>query len=86
MKTNRITSAILCVMAIILFISASACNAKKKDETPKYVFLFIGDGMSYNSVALAESYLSYKNGKLGGVLHYPADAAVFADEYGQVGL
>ena len=66
MKTNRITSAILCVMAIILFISASACNAKKKDETPKYVFLFIGDGMSYNSVALAESYLSYKNGKLGG--------------------
>lgn len=41
------------------------CEAKKND-TPKYIFLFIGDGMSYNNVALAESYLSYKEGKLGG--------------------
>lgn len=54
------------MLACLFIINTNECNAKKKQEIPKYVFLFIGDGMSYNNVALAESYLSYKNGKLGG--------------------
>ena len=65
MKTLKITTFIACILASLFAISGTDCQAKKKD-TPKYVFLFIGDGMSYNNVALAESYLSYKNGKMGG--------------------
>ena len=66
MKTPRITAAIICVITLILSLNSVSCYAKKKDDLPKYVFLFIGDGMSYNNVAMAESYLSYKNNKLGG--------------------
>ena len=76
MKKYRITSILLCTMIMLLLGNVTICSAKKNDKTPKYVFLFIGDGMSYNSVALAESYLSYKNGKLGGeqllFTHFPA--------------
>ena len=60
---------ILWSIACILLISGAwtnECSAKKKDDTAKYVFLFIGDGMGFHNVALAESYLSYKAGKLGG--------------------
>ena len=38
----------------------------KSEKNAKYVFLFIGDGMGATHVAAAESYLSYKAGKLGG--------------------
>ena len=66
MKTSKITTILLCIMAIILMSSCTNNNGKKENMPPKYIFLFIGDGMSYNNVALAESYLSYKSGKLGG--------------------
>ena len=57
--------AIIATMAICLFAFSGCCN--KQDETKaKYVFLFIGDGMGATHVATAESYLSYKAGKLGG--------------------
>lgn len=65
MKTRRSTAAILCLSVIFMMLNIT-CTQARKDETPKYIFLFIGDGMSYNNVALAESYLSYKNGKIGG--------------------
>ena len=65
MKMRRIYTAMLCLIALIVMTDINGCQAKGK-ETPKYIFLFIGDGMSYNNVALAESYLSYKNGKIGG--------------------
>ena len=65
MKANRI----IAVMTILI-CSLTSCNTNKQenkaDETPKYVFLFIGDGMGFSQVAAAESYLSYKAGKLGG--------------------
>lgn len=65
MKANRI----IAVMTILI-CSLTSCNTnkqeKKADETPKYVFMFIGDGMGFSQVAAAESYLSYKAGKLGG--------------------
>ena len=44
---------------------ASCCNDAKETKA-KYVFLFIGDGMGAAHVAVTESYLSYKAGKLGG--------------------
>ena len=42
-------------------------NMPKPEKKAKYIFLFIGDGMGFSHVALTESYLSYKEGKLGGV-------------------
>ena len=38
----------------------------KKEKKAKYIFLFIGDGMGYTHIAATESYLSYKEGKIGG--------------------
>ncbi len=62
MRLQRIFSAIC--LAAVLF-SVSGCT-EAKDEKAKYIFLFIGDGMGMTHVASAESYLSYKAGKLGG--------------------
>ena len=45
--------------------SCSRC-CDSKDETAKYVFLFIGDGMGHAHVAATESYLSYKADTVGG--------------------
>lgn len=65
MKRTRILTVIVALVCCL-----TACNAKSKknhsDEPAKYVFLFIGDGMGFSQVAAAESYLSYKAGKLGG--------------------
>ena len=65
MKSNRIFAAIC---AFMMMVSLAGCcgNENKTDEKAKYVFLFIGDGMGNSHVAAAESYLSYKTGKLGG--------------------
>ncbi len=46
--------------------SSTPAEAKKKEEKAKYIFLFIGDGMGMSHIAVTESYLSYKAGKLGG--------------------
>ena len=74
MKLHRIIAAI-CSIALLAGLSATTAEAKKKDEKAKYIFLFIGDGMGYNHVAATESYLSYKEGKLGGYMltmsHFP---------------
>lgn len=64
MRHYRFILAII-VVAIMPLITSSCCD--RKDETKaKYIFLLIGDGMGQSHVALAESYLSYKAGKLGG--------------------
>ncbi len=64
----RRLSIILAAIAVIA--SVISCNSQTKtsteDNKAKYVFLFIGDGMGSTHVATAESYLSYKAGKLGG--------------------
>ena len=65
MKLHKILAAI-CSIAMLTCISATTVEAKKKDQKAKYIFLFIGDGMGYNHVAATESYLSYKDGNLGG--------------------
>jgi alkaline phosphatase len=57
----KLTTAIAMAVAAL----SSCCN-KQEETKAKYVFLFIGDGMGATHVAAAESYLSYKAGKLGG--------------------
>jgi len=57
----------LVLVAIFICYGAIRANLRKsQDVTPKYIFLFIGDGMGNSHVAAAESYLSWKKGKLGG--------------------
>ena len=51
------------VAVTVTLFSLSGCQ---NNATPKYIFLFIGDGMGASHVAVTESYLSYKTGKLGG--------------------
>ncbi len=65
MKLNKILAAI-CMIAMMFSISGCTESSCKQDEKAKYVFLFIGDGMGLGNIAVAESYLSYKAGKLGG--------------------
>lgn len=44
----------------------SQSDLSDTNKKARYIFLFIGDGMGASHVAVAESYLSYKAGKLGG--------------------
>lgn len=55
----------LMAAVIIANLSFTGCH-NQNDDRAKYVFLFIGDGMGATHVAVTESYLSYKAGKLGG--------------------
>ena len=58
---------ILIIAAIAMAMSLNSCQ-EKKTESPraKYIFLMIGDGMGASHIAVAESYLSAKAGKIGG--------------------
>lgn len=58
---------ILIIAAIAMAMSLNSCQ-DKKTESPraKYIFLMIGDGMGASHVAVAESYVSAKAGKIGG--------------------
>lgn len=56
-------------LSIIAFTCISSCCSRDKavDGTKaKYIFLFIGDGMSRSIIDMTESWLSYKEGKVGG--------------------
>lgn len=58
---------IIRLLTVSVLISALCCSCgNETNQRAKYVFLFIGDGMGNTHVAAAESYLSYKAGKLGG--------------------
>ena len=58
---------ILIIAAIAMAMSLNSCQDKKTESTrAKYIFLMIGDGMGASHVAVAESYLSAKAGKIGG--------------------
>ena len=45
-------------MKKLLFAVSVLATAAGFAASPKYVFLFIGDGMSFSSVSLAEAYLA----------------------------
>ena len=52
--------------ALVIMSCLSGCGTDNAAPKAKYIFLFIGDGMGASHVAVTESYLSYKAGKLGG--------------------
>ncbi len=57
------------ILTALAFSFNSCCSNISKDTDTtkaKYIFLFIGDGMGATHVAVTESYLSHKAGKLGG--------------------
>ena len=49
-----------------VIVSVFCLSACQKDTKAKYIFLFVADGMGPSHVSVTESYLSYKQGKLGG--------------------
>ncbi len=65
MRLTRIFAGI-CTIALLFCATACTNSTEKQEEKAKYVFLFIGDGMGISNIAVTESYLSYKAGKLGG--------------------
>jgi alkaline phosphatase len=48
-----------------LVVALSSCQTQASSKSPKYVFLFIGDGMGLAQVAATEAYLSAKEGVIG---------------------
>lgn len=66
----KLQKTLTAIATIILFasLSCATANAQKGEEKAKYIFLFIGDGMGTAHVSTTESYLSYKEGKLGGAM------------------
>ena len=59
------TLGIFAIIAMCMSL-CSCCQKNNEEGKAKYIFLFIGDGMGATHVAVTESYLSYKAGKLGG--------------------
>lgn len=66
MTLNRIKSLVLTMALVLGLVATTSCSEDKAPQQAKYVFVMIGDGMGASHVAVAESYLSYKAGKLGG--------------------
>jgi len=68
MLKSKITKVV--VLISVIMMAVSSCNTTTKDSntisksikynTPKYVFLFIGDGMSMPQINMAEAALNYK--------------------------
>lgn len=50
------------LFAICISVLASCCSNEEKKA--KYVFYFIGDGMGFSHISLAEGYLATKEGKI----------------------
>ena len=57
---------IIAVIATAVALTGCTNGSEKENHKAKYIFLFIGDGMGATHVAVTESYLSHKAGKLGG--------------------
>ncbi|MDD4057712.1 MAG: alkaline phosphatase, partial [Bacteroidales bacterium] len=57
----------LSAILLVLFFFTGNTQAQKRGgaKTPKYVFLFIGDGMSQAHISLTEAYLSTQDGVIG---------------------
>lgn len=53
------------LMAVVI-VSMFCLSGCQKNDKAKYIFLFIADGMGPAHVTVTESYLSYKQGKIGG--------------------
>ena len=60
---ERMRPRILLLLLATLFVFSSCCITSEKKA--KYVFYFIGDGMGFSHIALAEAYNAAKDGKIG---------------------
>lgn len=58
-------SLVIILFSIISIISFSCLEKEEKIKIPKYIFLFIGDGMGSTHVALTEAYKANINGQIG---------------------
>ncbi|MHB0896808.1 MAG: alkaline phosphatase [Spirochaetales bacterium] len=65
MRTWRTTTSVL-LSLLLLFISCSAASFPLPDTGPKYIFLFIGDGMGANHILAAGSYAESDAGVAAG--------------------
>lgn len=63
---KRIILILTTLLAVTAFSADMNAMSPKKEQRADFIFLFIGDGMGHAQAAAAESYLSYKAGKLGG--------------------
>ncbi|MDR2010484.1 MAG: alkaline phosphatase [Bacteroidales bacterium] len=63
-KIKKIHYLLIVILACITIFSGCA-GTKEENKTPKYIFLFIGDGMGTSHVALSEAYFSNITGKIG---------------------
>lgn len=59
---KAISSRVVSLLLATLFMFSSCCSPQKE---AKYVFYFIGDGMGFSHIALAEAYQAAKEGKIG---------------------
>ncbi|MFS6554103.1 hypothetical protein VPJ68_01095, partial [Parabacteroides distasonis] len=60
MKKKQITAMLLSMcmaIPVIAGIPAAGTEAKETTASPKYIFLFIGDGMSYPQIQTTADYL-----------------------------
>lgn len=75
-KLGLILSIVLVLALCVGFLGDSIASTKNhtnntyNGRAPKYVFLFIGDGMSFPQIASAEMYLGQKNGTKGLTMEY----------------
>lgn len=68
-KVLGIIGAVVGIAAVCDVVIEKACDIHEKIESQKpakYVFLFIGDGMGWTNVSVAESYLAYTDSLMGG--------------------
>lgn len=63
---KRIILTLTTLLAVTVFSADMNAMSPKKEQRADFIFLFIGDGMGHAQTAAAESYISYKAGKLGG--------------------
>ena len=58
MKAKKMTAALLAAATAMSFMTAGAQAEEVQTTAPKYIFLFIGDGMSYPQIQLTNYFLS----------------------------
>lgn len=64
---RRILISLLLIVTSIYSLSAQQWQGEGRGQkrVPKFVFLFIGDGMGLNQVSMAEAYISTQKGEIG---------------------
>lgn len=61
---RRFYISLVLIFTFISTLSAQEWQGRGQKRTPKFVFLFIGDGMGLNQVSMAEAYLSTQKGEI----------------------